>query len=124
MHGDPPDLGPLYTTPKGVDIGQLDAMPAAHAILRSSINGWTPVEIDGYLAPTAVVDSLDAAWLAAEFSYHLACAECHQLHAPNEYSSMQWRMIMTRMAGFAKLGLDDATFILKWLQTTSSETLR
>jgi hypothetical protein len=120
MHGEPAALGLLYTAPNGVEVGQLNAMPAAHAVLRSARNGWTLLEIDGYVAATVVVDSLDSAWLAAEFSYDLSCADCHQLHAPEEYSSMQWDMIMTRMAKFAKLDVDDARVILKWLQTTSS----
>ena len=120
MRGDAATPGPLYATPKGVEVGKLDAAPAAHAIPGAANNGWTPVEIDGYLAANAVVDSLEPVWRAAEFNYQFICADCHTPHAATEYSSMQWGIFMARMAKFAKLPPDDEMFILKWLQTTSA----
>jgi hypothetical protein len=123
-HGDTIDTGPLYTTPGGVEVGRLDAAPAAHSVSDAARNGWTLVKLDGYVPTNAIVSTLSSIWLGAEFSYHLACAECHVRHAPGEYSAMQWGLIVTRMARFAKLDPDDATFILKWLQTTASEAGR
>ena len=84
MRGDAATPGPLYATPKGVEVGQLDAAPAAHAIPGTANNGWTPVEIDGYLAANAVVDSLEPVWRAAEFNYQFICADCHTPHAATE----------------------------------------
>jgi hypothetical protein len=120
MRGDAATPGPLYATPKGVEVGQLDAAPTAHAIPGTANNGWTPVQIDGYLAANAVVDSLEPVWRAAEFNYQFICADCHTPHAATEYSSMQWGIFMARMAKFAKLQPDDEMFMLKWLQTTSA----
>jgi len=128
MHGDPAELGPLYTAPvpHGVEVGRLDAMPEGHAIPAGISNGWTPVELDGYVPANAVVDSLDRVWKLAELNYETTCNDCHMPHEPNEYSPMQWGMIMPRMARFAKLLPNDEMSILKWLQNTSatSETRR
>ena len=124
MRGDTATPGPLYTTPKGVEVGQLDAAPAAHAIPGTASNGWTPVEIDGYVAANAVVDSLEPVWRAAKFNYQFVCADCHTPHAATEYSSMQWGIFMARMAKFAKLLPDDEMVILKWLQTASAASRR
>jgi hypothetical protein len=121
MHGNAADSGPLYTVPKGVEVGQLDAVSAVHAIPGTAVNGWTPVEIDGYLAAGVIVDNLESVWQTTRFDYQFVCADCHSLHVAEEYSSMQWDPIMVRMARFAKLLPDDAMIILKWLQTTSFE---
>ena len=40
--------------------------------------------------------------------------------AAADYSSMQWGIVMARIAKFAQLEPDDAMFILKWLQTSAS----
>jgi hypothetical protein len=122
MHGDPTELGPLYTAPapKGVEVGRLDALPEGHAIIAKTSNGWTLLELDGYLPASVVVDSLDRIWWTAELNYETICNDCHTPHAPNEYSPMQWGTIMPRMAKFAKLLPVDEMFILKWLQNTSA----
>ena len=122
MHGDPAALGPLYTAPLGAVAGRLDSLPALRVISGSAAKGWSLIEFDSYLATDAVAEDLDAVWMSAEFDYHLTCADCHTLHAPEEYSSMQWGMIMARMAKFAKLDADDAMVILKWLQNTSDKS--
>jgi hypothetical protein len=120
MHGDAADAGPLYTTPMGVEVGWLDAARPVHPIAGTASNGWTPVEIDGYLAAAATVSSLDSIWQTAESDYRFICADCHVAHRPEDYSSMQWGIVVARMAKFAKLGPDDAMVILKWLQTSSA----
>ena len=102
-HGDPVDTGLLYTAPGEVEVGRLDAAPAAHTVSDAARTGWTLINIDGYVPTKAIVSSLSSVWLGAEFSYHLACAECHVRHAPREYPAMQWGMIVPRMAKFAKL---------------------
>jgi len=66
------------------------------------------------------MDSLDRVWRTAELNYETTCNDCHTPHAPNEYSPMQWGIIMARMAWFAKLLPDNEMFILKWLQNTSA----
>jgi hypothetical protein len=119
MHGNAAVPGPLYTTPKGVEVGWLDAAPAVHVVPGMASDGWTPVEINGYLAANAVVDSLGPIWRAAEFNYEFVCADCHVPHAAADYTSMQWSIFMARMAKNAELAPDDAMFILKWLQTTA-----
>jgi hypothetical protein len=120
MHGDAADSGPLYTTPMGVEVGWLDAAGPVHPIAGPASNGWTPVEIDGYLAEAATVSNLDSIWRTAESDYRLICAGCHVAHRPQDYSSMQWGIVVARMAKFAKLEPGDAMVILKWLQTTSA----
>jgi hypothetical protein len=120
MHGDATDPGPLYTAPMGVEVGRLDATPSVHAIPGNARKGWTLVEINGYLAARAIVDTLDPIWEMTEFNYEFVCSDCHTPHAAAEYSSMQWGIIMARMARFAKLQPDEELFILKWLQTTSA----
>jgi hypothetical protein len=122
MRGNAATPGPLYNAPKGVEVGSLDAAPAVHAVPGTASNGWTPVEIDGYLNVKAVVDSLEPVWQATEFNYEYVCADCHTPHRPEEYSSMQWGIFMARMAKFAKLQPDDEMVTLKWLQTTSFES--
>jgi hypothetical protein len=121
MHGDMAVSGPLYATPRGFEVGWLDGT-AGHAIPGTVSNGWTPVRIDGYLAANSVVESLESVWRIAEFSYQFICADCHSLHATEDYSPMQWGTIVNRMATFAKLGPDDTMVILKWLQTTSASS--
>jgi hypothetical protein len=120
MHGDAADPGQLYTAPMGVEVGWLDAAPSAHAIPGTASKRWTLVEINGYLAANAIVDTLNPIWEKTEFSYEFVCSDCHTPHAAAEYSSMQWGIIMARMAKFAKLQPDDELFILKWLQTISA----
>jgi hypothetical protein len=122
LHGNAATPGPLYNAPKGVEVGSLEAEPAVHAIPGTASNGWTPVEIDGYLAANAVVDSLEPVWQATKFNYEYVCADCHTPHRPEEYSSMQWGIFMARMAKFAKLRPDEEIVTLKWLQTTSFES--
>jgi hypothetical protein len=122
MRGDAATPGPLYSAPKGVEVGLLEAAPAVHATPGTASNGWTPVEIDGYLAAKAVVDSLEPVWQATRFNYEFVCADCHTPHRPEEYSSMQWGIFMARMAKFAKLRPDEEMVTLKWLQTTSFES--
>jgi hypothetical protein len=119
MRGNAATPGPLYNAPEGVEVGSLEAAPAVHATAGTASNGWTPVEIDGYLAAKAVVDSLDPVWQATKFNYEFVCADCHVPHRPEDYSSMQWGIFMARMAKFAKLQPDDEMVTLKWLQTTS-----
>ena len=120
MYGDMAASGPLYATPRGFEVGWLDGTTAGHAIPGTASNGWTPVKFDGYLAANAVVESLRQFGGIAEFNYQFICADCHSLHATENYSPMQWGMIVTRMTTFAKLGPDDTMVILKWLQTTSA----
>jgi hypothetical protein len=120
MYGDMAASGPLYATPRGFEVGWLDGTTADHAIPGTASNGWTPVKLDGYLAANAVVESLESVWRLAASNYQFICADCHALHATGDYSPMQWGMIVTRMATFAKLGPDDTMVILKWLQTTSA----
>jgi hypothetical protein len=122
MHGNTAASGPLYTAPMGVEVGWLDAAPPDHAVPGAAGKGWTPVEIDGYLPAGAAVDSLEPVWRRAKSDYLFICADCHVPHAAEDYSSMQWGIMMARMAKFAKLEPDDAMFILKWLQNTSSES--
>lgn len=119
LHGDAIAPGPLYTTPKGVEIGWLDGLRSVRAVAGTVGNGWTLVEIDGYLPAAAVVDNLETVWRGAELDYQFICADCHTTHAAKDYSSMQWGIIMPRMARNAKLTPDEALVILKWLQTTS-----
>ncbi len=114
------DAAALYSAPKGVEVGSLDAAVPGHAEPGAAIDGWTPVAIDGYLAAKAVVASLDPIWWAAKFDYEFVCADCHTPHAPAEYSAMQWGIFMARMAKYAKLLPDNEMVILKWLQTTAS----
>jgi hypothetical protein len=66
------------------------------------------------------VDSLEPIWRGARLDYWFICADCHTPHAPDDYSSMQWGVMMARMAKFAKLEPDNAMVILKWLQNTSA----
>jgi hypothetical protein len=120
LHGDVIAPGPLYTSPNGVEIGRLDVALGVRAVPGTAANGWTFVEIDGYLPAAAVVDNLETVWRGAELDYQFICADCHTTHAAKDYSSMQWGIIMTRMARNAKLTPDAALIILKWLQTTSS----
>jgi hypothetical protein len=119
IYGDAAASGPLYTAPQGVEVGRIDAVGAVHAISGMTRNGWTLIEIEGCLPADAVVDSLEPVWRTAEFNYQFICADCHSPHAAKNYSSMQWCIIMSRMAKNAKLGSDEAMVILKWLQTTS-----
>jgi hypothetical protein len=112
--------GALYATPKGIEIGWLNEGAAGYTIPGTADSGWTPVEIDGYLAASAIVDDLEPVWRTAKFDYQFICADCHTTHAVEKYSSMQWSIIMARMAKFAKLEPEDAMPILKWLQTVSS----
>jgi hypothetical protein len=120
VHGDPADPGPLYTSPMGVEVGRLNATLTVHAIPGKVSKGWTLVEINGYLAAGAIVDTLTPIWEKTEFDYEFVCSDCHTPHAAAEYSSMQWGIIMARMAKFAKLQPDEELFILKWLQTASA----
>jgi hypothetical protein len=126
LHGDAIAPGPLYTAPKGVEIGWLEGLRSVRAVAGTAGNGWTLVEIDGYLPAAAVVDNLETLWRGAELDYRFICADCHTTHAAKDYSSMQWGIIMPRMARNAKLAPDAALVILKWLQTTSfaSDTRR
>jgi hypothetical protein len=120
MHGTAAEPGPLYTAPMGVEVGRLDVAPTAHAVAGAAVKGWVPVEIDGWLAAKAIVDNLDPIWETTEFDYEFVCSDCHTPHAAVEYSSMQWGIIMARMAKMAKLRPDEELLILKWLQTTSA----
>lgn len=111
--------GPLYASPNGIEVGRLDAAPAANAKAGAPVEGWTPVEIDGYLAADAVVETLEPIWQAAESTYEFTCGGCHALHAAEAYTPAQWSTEMTTMAKSANLRPEDAMFVLKWLQTTS-----
>ena len=119
IYGDAAASGPLYAAPQGVEVGRLDAVRASRAIAGTDGNGWNLIEIEGYLPTDAVVDNLMFVWRLAEFNYQTICADCHLLHAAQEYSSIQWGAIVPRMAKNAKLGPAEAMVILKWLQTTS-----
>jgi trimethylamine-N-oxide reductase (cytochrome c), cytochrome c-type subunit TorC len=120
LKGDAVSAGPLYAAPGGIQLGRLDsAPPATNAKAGAADNGWLPLDLNGYLAADAVVDSLEPVWQAAESTYEFTCAGCHVLHAAAAYSPAQWDTEMATMAKSANLRPDDAMFVLKWLQTTS-----
>jgi nitrate/TMAO reductase-like tetraheme cytochrome c subunit len=119
MKGDAASSGPLYGAPNGFELGHLDAMPASGAKAGATVDGWTPLDLDGYLAAEAVTATLEPVWQAAESNYQFLCAGCHVLHAAEAYTPAQWDTEMTTMAKSAHLQPDDAMVLLKWLQTTS-----
>ena len=51
------DTGPLYTAPGGVEVGRLDAASAAHTVSDAAGNGWTLVNIVGYVRTNAIVST-------------------------------------------------------------------
>jgi nitrate/TMAO reductase-like tetraheme cytochrome c subunit len=119
MKGDAASSGPLYGAPNGFELGHLDTMPPGAAKAGATIDGWTPIDLDGYLAAEAVTATLESVWQAAESNYEFLCAGCHVLHAAEAYTPAQWDTEMTTMAKSAHLQPDDAMVLLKWLQTTS-----
>lgn len=52
--------------------------------------------------------------------YSINCNRCHPERYPTEFSSAQWKTIMTHMRVRANLPADQARQILKYLQTDSS----
>ena len=119
LKGSAVSAGPLYAAPKGIELGRVDDPTAAKAKAGDAVDGFLPVEIEGYVAADAVVASLEPIWKDAEMNYEFTCGACHALHDPHEHTAAEWATEMPTMARNANLQLNDAMPILKWLQTES-----
>lgn len=51
----------------------------------------------------------------AEALYRKRCGNCHELHAPNEYASSDWKRIMTQMSTNAGLSSAQSSELLDFL---------
>ncbi|AXH15501.1 hypothetical protein CRU99_02620 [Malaciobacter mytili] len=81
------------------------------------------VELIGTLSKELVSADLGDIWSEHEEFYFEMCTQCHAGPEVNHHTMMEWEAIFGTMKGFAKLDEEEASYLLRYLKSNSSDGL-
>lgn len=81
------------------------------------------VELIGTISKELVSSDLADVWSEHEEFYFEMCTQCHAGPEVNHHTMMEWEAIFGTMKGFAKLDEEEASYLLRYLKSNSSDGL-
>ncbi len=81
------------------------------------------VELIGTISKELVSSDLSDVWSEHEEFYFEMCTQCHAGPEVNHHTMMEWEAIFGTMKGFAKLDEEEASYLLRYLKSNSSDGL-
>lgn len=77
---------------------------------------WLQVVLVGWVPKSSLASSRTAMWKQANTLYTKTCSVCHALHAPSEFTSVQWPGYVKAMAPRTALSKAQVDQVLSYLQ--------
>ncbi|PIF04010.1 MAG: hypothetical protein CSA86_03630 [Arcobacter sp.] len=81
------------------------------------------VKITGIIAQDDLSDDIKDVWSEQEEFYFESCTQCHAAHKLEEHTMNEWASVFGTMKGFAQLDDEEATPLLRFLQSNASNGL-